>query len=489
MKWKKLCFVILVFVTIIPLYAGDGPVNVSTQLNIRCTSTLGYNIETELAGFETVVNWFEFIFTPSGWNTFSTPPGSPEESYTFFTVTGLNLSILANLDDINSNGTNSTIDYDWLSLTNIAGMLVTPWVWIGIVYQGQPENQVWHYHQFIADHAMIGSRTCYRALQGGGMGAGGIKDADAGIVHRDRFQAIYEVDDYILVGYDSDLFSVIGKLGSRYSLFDTTVAPQDDGSMAQEFAFGVDSAIRPIPGLEVGVDAYATTFVDSSGDPMFSTKVTYDIPLYKSLYLQPFAAFDGQVRTDGLEMEVSAGINIPWPGGGWKEDPIYILRDDSSNVDNAEGDMGTPSAGRGEGRYTKQNTFGGLTLGFTYADPGFPDDAENSDAVAMIDFSIFEERGDEGLYKDIGMTLSAQVFNLTGNIEFGIAAYMDIEIVDDTFLPFLAFEYQNYDQENYSDEDALEIHVGFQYIKIPNATIGIEYGSHNLLVNPDDPND
>ncbi len=472
---KNIKFVLVLFLLLLTLQlsAGDLQYDPALKLDFRCTSTWGMDIANMRTGFETVINWLSVQFTPKGFKTFETEQtGEPGEPYMYLTASGLDMTIL---NYSNNYGNTNAFGFNYMTMGNIAAKLVVNPFWIGVIMQGNPQKQIWNYDNFISDRAFIGSRTTYRALQDGGIGTDYFANPDPStnsywmLKYRDLFQAMYPTTGRVLIGYDHELINVISKIGSRGSWTSTTNANQ--------YAFGIDLLVKPIQGLKIAIDGYGSTYSDATGDPMFSARATYDIPLIGQINLQPFVAFDDQIRTNGMDMEFAGGINIPWPGDGYKVDPIYILEGGTPNVKLT----GAPTAANpARSRFTKADTFGGLTLGASCYLP-----ASGSAAKTIMDLSIFESQGDEGFLLDTGLVLSAQLYNFLGTPEYGIAVYLDQEILDDMFRPFIAVRYQEYDQAAYpAAVDNIDGQVGIHYIAIPNATIGIEYESGNLLATP-----
>lgn len=231
MKKAKMLLILLLVFASFQVYAGDVPMDFTTKLDFRCTTSWGWNLDTNATGFDTVINWLALYFSPTGWKTLTNDPGVADgQPHMFFSITGLDLTIINYAEEY---GTASPTDTTFgnLNLFNLEAKLVFSPLWVGIICQGDPKQFTWDYDKFISDKAFVGARTTFQALSAGGLPAALAYGSDWRdplnwvTKYRDLFQATYFTYDNVtphigmgrvLIGYDNDSLSLIGKLGSLF---------------------------------------------------------------------------------------------------------------------------------------------------------------------------------------------------------------------------------------------------------------------------------
>ena len=195
----------------------------------------------------------------------------------------------------------------------------------------------------------------------------------------DRFGMDTRGSPMIAVMYNQDTFGINMKLGTQYS-FDTSVITDENHN---GIGLGIDSVIQPaiIPGLKIyaSLGTLIDYGIDKNPDPILGgTRVGYAIPLNDDIKVEPFVGLDlgTKIKNGGgaekLEYEMSGGVTMRWPGqGGWLTD--YIL--------NSEG-----------------RVFPGMSLAYKlYGNAETDTPLEHN-----MKFTLFEPRGDEGLFYGIG---------------------------------------------------------------------------------------
>jgi hypothetical protein len=295
----------------------------------------------------------------------------------------------------------------------------------------------------------------------------------------------------IAVMYNMEGFGLNFKLGTRFPLNDPYMTEK---KLKNGLAVGLDSVFMPysLQGLKIFASLagtynyYQTTPDDIGPDPFIGgTRIGYNIPLSNVISVEPWAGFDIGTKfknsggTEEPEYEVSFGATMRWPGeGGWRID--YI----------------TNSEGR---------VYPGMSVGYKI----YQSLEEKSDPEHSIRFTLFEPRGDEGMFYKIGSEIVVDLVDLT-NITLGNPVaddfnnppggfsmlgtiYVDFEIgkvgaLPGTLVPWTILYYDNLpgatkDADRISD---FKIDLGINLEKaIKNATFGLVWNSGSLIQNND----
>jgi hypothetical protein len=279
--------------------------------------------------------------------------------------------------------------------------------------------------------------------------------------------------------YNTDAFGINVKLGTEYS-FESPNITEDN---ANGLAVGIDSVfnVAAVPGLKVFASLMGTYnySFDENPDPLFGgTRIGYTIPLNEEISLEPFVGIDlgtrikdnGDPEKPGYEL--SGGVTMRWPGqGGWLKD--YILNSDG-------------------------RVFPGMSLGYKIYD-----ETETDQGVEhSIKFTLFEPRGDDGLFYGLGSEIVVDLVDLTGVTEGAevtadnppggfrtlITAYFDYELpqvrgIPGTFVPWTILYYDNLPGESNSDRiNDLKIDLGLNLENaISHTTFGIVWNTGSLI--------
>jgi hypothetical protein len=200
--------------------------------------------------------------------------------------------------------------------------------------------------------------------------------------------------------YNNDNFGINTKLGTEYSFESANITEDNMNGLA----IGIDSVFIPttLPGLKIFASLMGTYnySFDEDPDPIYGgTRIGYAIPLNEdgSITIEPFVGADLGIRIkDGGGMEkpgyeLSGGLTMRWPGqGGWLRD--YIINSDG-------------------------RVFPGMSLSYKLYD-------ETKNDIGLehsIKFTLFEPRGDEGLFYGLGSEIIVDLLDLT-NVNEGVAA-------------------------------------------------------------------
>jgi hypothetical protein len=263
-----------------------------------------------------------------------------------------------------------------------------------------------------------------------------------------------------------DVFGLHLKLASQYSYDSPTVA---EGNL-NGFGAGVDFVVTPtadkrlkITGSAAGSRDYGE---DSVPDPVYGgARVGYGIPLNEDITLEPFAGSDigTKIRADGspeaLGYEIAGGLTMRWPGqGGWYTD--YIL--------NADG-----------------RVFPGMSASWKMLGSS---DKSVAESRQDCKFTLFEPRGDEGVFYGLGSEIVVDVNNVTADArEFLATVYLDYEIAGamkgpGILVPWTTVCYDNVPGTGSDRVNGCKVDCGVKLQKaITNTALGLTWNSGDLL--------
>ena len=279
--------------------------------------------------------------------------------------------------------------------------------------------------------------------------------------------------------YNTDGLGFNFKLGTQFP-FRSTFNTKDN---INGVAFGFDSVFMPysLPGVKIFASLLGTFNygVDSAPDPFAGgTRIGYNIPLSNVISVEPWAGLDiGTKFKDGggaekPEYEVSVGATMRWPGeGGWRKD--YVL--------NSEG-----------------RVYPGMSVGYKI----YESLEKNAGMEHSINFTLFEPRGDAGMFYGIGSEIVVDVVDLT-NVTFGKAAtwvdprggfsilgtvYLDYEIgingLPGKLVPWTILFYDNLPgaTRNADRINDFKVDLGINLENtIPNTVFGLVWNSGSLI--------
>ncbi|MDR2951615.1 MAG: hypothetical protein LBU82_00075 [Treponema sp.] len=279
--------------------------------------------------------------------------------------------------------------------------------------------------------------------------------------------------------YNSDAFGINVKLGTEYSFESANITEDNQNGVAA----GVDAVFNPafLPGLRVFVSAAGTYnySFDEEPDPVFGgARVGYTMPLNEDISLEPWAGIDFGTRfkdEGGAEKpgyEASVGATMRFPGrGGWLKD--YILNSDG-------------------------RVFPGMSVGYKV----YEEKEKDTGLEHSIKFTLFEPRGDEGVFYGLGAEVILDLVDLTGVTKGKAAtandpaggfsvlftAYFDYEIrntgkIPGSFVPWTILYYDNL-PETAGDGRYNNIKIDFGVNlenAVANTTFGVVWNTGSLL--------
>jgi hypothetical protein len=270
--------------------------------------------------------------------------------------------------------------------------------------------------------------------------------------------------------YNQDNFGINLKLGTQYA-FDTDAITKENHN---GIGAGIDAVIHPtaLSGLKIyaSLGTQVDYGKDENSDPFLGgTRVGYTLNLNEDITVEPFVGLDmGTKFKDGggaekLEFEASGGLTMRWPGqGGWLTD--YIL--------NSEG-----------------RVFPGMSLAYkVYGNNETAEPYEHS-----MKFTLFEPRGDEGLFYKIGgeaildltdlsdVTSAGRSFLATIYLDYAVPGFMK---TSGSLIPWTILYYDNVHKHPGSADriNDMKIDLGFNLENfISNTTFGIVWNSGSLI--------
>ena len=319
--------------------------------------------------------------------------------------------------------------------------------------------------------------------------------ADNDTVRQFSFQYVGNIADrfgpdidgeMVAVMYNADSFGLNFKLGTE-NPFNSRSNTKDNKN---GLALGLDSVFMPfaLPGLKIFASLVGTFNYgpDINPDPFVGgTRIGYNIPLSPVISVEPWAGLDIGTKfkngggTEKPEYETSFGATMRWPGdAGWYTD--YIV--------NTEG-----------------RVYPGMSIGYKI----YENLETKSGPEHSIRFSLFEPRGDEGMFYVVGSEIVVDVIDLT-NTTYGIApadpyynpaggfstlatAYFDFEIKDlgkfpGMLVPWTILYYDNLSgaTKNATRINDFKIDLGINLEKaIRNTVFGLVWNSGSLVQTKD----
>jgi hypothetical protein len=237
---------------------------------------------------------------------------------------------------------------------------------------------------------------------------------------------------------------------------------------ANGIAAGVDAVVMPAaaPGLKILASAAAAKNwgVDALADPLLAGfKVGRNTPLNDAISLEPYVGLDAELdfpasgAPDRLKFEAAAGVTMHWPGrGGWYTD--YILNKDG-------------------------RVFPGMSLAYK----AFGDTANLGALKHNLKFTLFEERGDDGVFYGLGAEAVVDFTDLaSANRTLMSTVYLDYTLpgfagTAGSLVPWIVVCWDNIPVAAGRDDD-LKLDLGAKLVDaIANTTLGLTWNSGNLL--------
>jgi hypothetical protein len=500
----------LLLITPSILFAIDISVSDSARLDIVSRTSFGIDIDNPYRyGLSNELTQFDLVFGLAPYQKLSNRLNSPD-AVGFINITLFHLDLIKTDKTIGYNapagiGTNRYQTGEFLAgivkgplLIQLNAMgnepFTSPWN-KGLEFVNDDFKLSWAYLDTMVDirriNAITGVPVITRRGEENMAGDGQTKEHDT--MKQFGFDILGNIADrfgqdtggqMIAVMYNADSFGINLKLGTEYSFESANITSDNQNGLAM----GVDSVFTPdfLPGLKIFASIMGTRSYgpDDAPDPFYGgTRIGYNIPLNDDISVEPWVGFDIGTRfkengdTEKPGYEFSFGGTMRWPGqGGWLTD--YIMNSDG-------------------------RVFPGVSLGYKI----YEEKEKNTGLEHSIKFTLFEPRGDEGLFYKLGSEIILDFIDLTnvtaGNPAivyspendpswrgFSIlgTAYFDLEfnnpgIIPGTLIPWTILYYDNLPETSGSGRyNNIKFDLGVNLENaIANTTFGIVWNTGSLL--------
>jgi len=511
MKLVRIVALIILLSLNVAVFAIDISLNDSARLDIVSRTSFGidldnpyrYGLANELTQFDLVLGLAPYQQLSNRFNS-SGPVG-------FINVTLFHLDLIKVNKNVGYNapapiGTNryqngeflaGIASGSWIFQLNAGGNepFSSPWN-KGLQYVNDGFKLSWAYLDSMVDVRRIKSITGIPVITKRGeenlAGAGQTQEHDtmkqygfdnefgltSGGNIADRFG--HDIRAHMIAGmYNTDDFGINFKLGTQYMFNDDRITKDNPNGLAM----GIDSVFTPVflPGLKIFASLMGTYNWGTSAysDPLIGgTRIGYTIPLNEDLSVEPWAGLDlgTRFKDDGSAekpgYEFSIGFTMRWPGqSGWLTD--YILNSDG-------------------------RVFPGMSLGYKI----YEEKEKDTDLEHSIKFTLFEPRGDDGLFYFLGSEIIIDIIDISnvtsgkasttndppGGFSILATAYFDAELnnigkIPGTLIPWTIFYYDNLPEPSGTGRyNNIKFDLGLNLENaIPNTTFGIVWNTGSLL--------
>ncbi len=262
-----------------------------------------------------------------------------------------------------------------------------------------------------------------------------------------------------------DVFGLNLKFATEYPYDSEAITEKNSNGIAA----GFDMVVTPpsVEGLKIFASAGTSVNYgkDENPDPfVFGTRIGYTIPLNEDISIEPYGGFDGGIKLsdqgkEPFEFEASCGLTMRWPGqAGWFTDCIL----------NKDG-----------------RVFPGMSLAYS----AFGNTEALSDINHSVKFTLFEPRGDDGIFYKIGSEMIVDLTHLgQKNWDLLATLYFDYEVpgifkTNGKLIPWITLCYDNIPSFGEGDrENAFKTDIGLKLDgAISNTVIGLVWNSGNLI--------
>lgn len=509
------------------VFAIDVSMSDSARFDIVSRTSFGINLdETYRYGLSNELTQFDLVFGLAPYqrlgNRLTTPDAVGFIELTLFHLDLIKITKKVGYSDPSGIGTNryQTGEFlvgiakgDWLIQLNAQGNepFTSPWN-KGLQFINDGFKVSWAYLDSMVDiqriNAISGVPVITRRGEENMLGDG--QTGPHATMKQFGFDTLGNIADrfglnfagnMIAVMYNTQFFGVNLKLGTEYSYESASVTEEDKNGLAA----GIDAVITPTPGkgLKVFLSVagnYNYSFDEYPDQIYGGTRIGYTIPLNEDISIEPWAGFDigtqmkeeielsdGTVDAGGFEVvgyEFSVGGTMRFPGsGGWLKD--YIVNSDG-------------------------RVFPGMSLGYKiYKANKYREKDTLTEDVNLehsIKFTMFEPRGDEGIFFGLGSEIIIDVidlFNVTkgkkatanspaGGFSILATAYFDYDLgkvgkLPGSLIPWTIIYFDNLpdpDQVNNPDGriNDMKIDLGLNLENaISNTTFSVVWNSGSLI--------
>jgi hypothetical protein len=282
----------------------------------------------------------------------------------------------------------------------------------------------------------------------------------------------------IAVMHNTDDFGINVKFGTEYSFESANITPDNQNGLA----VGIDTVFTPAfaQGLKIFASVGGTRnySFDDEPDPLYGgTRIGYTIPLNEDLSVEPWFGIDFGTRfkddgsTEKPGYEFSVGGTMRFPGqGGWLKD--YIINSDG-------------------------RVFPGMSIGYKI----YENKEKDTGLEHSIKFTLFEPRGDEGLFYKLGSEIIIDLIDLTnvtegsaatandppGGFSVLVTAYFDLElgrVGNGMLIPWTILYYDNLPGASPDDEriNDMKVDLGLNIENaIANTTFSLVWNTGSLI--------
>ena len=416
MKKTGIAAIALLVVMPFAAFAIEIPMSDSARLDITSRTSFGFDLdETFRFGLSNELTQLDLVFGLAPYQKISNRLNTPD-AVGFINVTLFHLDLIKVTPQLGYNppagiGTNryqtgeflaGIVKGNWLVQLNAGGNepFSSPWN-KGLEFINDGFKFSWAYLHTMVDirrvNAISGvpvvTKRGIENLEGDGQTAAHETmkqfgfDAVGNIA--DRFGPSFG-GQMVAVMYNADSFGINTKIATQYAFDSSNITKSNKNG----FAAGVDTVFMPefLPGLKVFASVLTTQgySFDEDPDPLVGgTRVGYTVPLTEDISFEPWVGFDIGTKfkdkggNEKPEYEFSIGGTMRWPGqGGWLKD--YIVNSDG-------------------------RVFPGMSFGYKiYENTETETGVEHS-----VNFTLFEPRGDEGVFYKVGSEIIVDVIDLT----------------------------------------------------------------------------
>ncbi|MDR0412147.1 MAG: hypothetical protein LBH75_09300 [Treponema sp.] len=508
-KTVRLSITLITALAAAQVYGIDISTSDSARLDIVSRTSFGIDLDNPYRfGLSNEITQFDLVFGLAPYQKISNRVNSPS-AVGFIDVTLFNLDLIKVNTNVGYNdpagiGTNryqtgefiaGILNKNWLIQLNAAGNepFASPWN-KGLQFVNDGFKFSWAYLDSMVDVRRIKAVSEIPSItkRGEENMAGDGQTTEHGTMKQfgfdtvgniaDRFGASISPAHMVAVMYNSEQFGVNAKLGTEYSFDSASIEKSNRNGIAA----GVDTVFTPqaVPGLKIfaSIDGAADYSLDENADPIYGgTRIGYTIPLNEDVSIEPFTGFDigVKLKDDGNwekpAYEISGGLTMRWPGqGGWLKD--YILNSDG-------------------------RVFPGMSLAYKVY-RGIEREKE-LDMEHSVKFTLFEPRGDDGVFYGLGAEVIIDVIDITnvtkdapgtadnppGGFRTLATAYLDYTIPgflrsSGSLIPWTILYYDNIPDETDSSKriNDAKVDLGLNFENfISNTTFGIVWNSGSLI--------
>jgi len=432
MKLFRIAVLILLIAIPVMVFAIDISANDSARLDIVSRTSFGIDLDNLYRyGFANELTQFDLVFGLAPYqrlgNRLNTTDAVGFIELTLFHLDLIKINRIVGYNPPSGIGTNryqtgefiaGIVKGPWLIQLNAAGNepFASPWN-KGMLFINDGFKFSWAYLDSVVDvrriKAISGLPVITRRGEENMAGAGQtqehgtMKQYGFDIVGNiaDRFGPYMDIQNMnpqmVAFMYNADNFGINLKLGTQFPFDSPGITKINRNGIIA----GLDSVFTPmsIPNLKIfasltGSNAWGN---DANPDPVFGgTRFGYNIQLSDEISVEPWMGLDIGTRikaNGGIEKpgyEFSIGATMRWPGqDGWLTD--YILNSDG-------------------------RVFPGMSLGYKI----YEDLEKNTGLEHSLKFTLFEPRGDDGVFYVLGSEIIIDVIDIT-NVTFGVPASTD----------------------------------------------------------------